>query len=314
MQPVLSAVMPTFGREEIFKISIVHLVEACVDLPVEIIVVNDDQTQAINLPEKAEGRVRVVDNDTGSGVASARNLGVREAKAPHFVVLDNDMIVSRKHIESLLAFIEERPDSVHNFDWVYPPELEDRLARLPFGRYLQRFGFTTRKGWGDGPGRRENAISLFETPASNIMTMPKPVFERVGGYDANFPHAGFEDYDIQQKLVRDGVPCYLDTRHPVYHNESDRLDVGAFIDRKRRGGLTRKVAVARGYEEARLNVPVHKRAVYYLSSRAYNVGIGVARKWPNVPALDPLFFRLVNFLLGTAIYAGYYLDGRQVGE
>jgi GT2 family glycosyltransferase len=292
-------IIPTKDRGEVFSRTLRSVYEALLDVAAEIIVVNDSKTRTLTPDPVMAGRVTVLDNPK-SGVASARNLGAAHARGRLLLFLDDDMLVSRENVQVTLQLHRQHAHCCINLNWVYPPDLDSAIRQNPFGRYLVHYGFTSLEGWNRGD--RWDASNLFRTEGitSQYLSMERDVFRASGGYTEGFPHAGFEDYDFAKKLKKQGVAFYIYPLSVAFHNETDRLNLPAWLARKERGGETRRVAVAMGHRELALHYgPLKKTAL-----------TGITWATPLLAQLlklapDALYFRIVNVLLATAIFKGY---------
>jgi GT2 family glycosyltransferase len=268
----------------------------------EVIIVNDGDKE-IELPEKWN-QVKVISNQKHS-VASARNAGARAASGNILIFLDDDMLIHKQALHKMISLSDQYPGSTININWVYPPALLNELLNTKFGRYLHHYGFTTLKGWNTGEPWDEH--NLFENIGitSQFIAIKKSVFEDTGGYDESFPHAGFEDYDFSKRLKTKGVRHMVWPKDTVYHNETDRHDLRSWLQRKERGGETRKHAVLRGNTELELHYTGIKKIILQFLSVTENFWIAVLNALPNLSIFDGVYGRLVNILLATSIFKGY---------
>jgi len=190
-------------------------------------------------------------------------------------------------------------------NWVYPPELSAQIRNMKFGRYLEYYGFTSLKGWSKGLHWDDEKIFETQGITSQFLYMSRSVFNSVGGYNENFPHAGFEDYDFAVRLKKSGVKFYISPKSFLFHNEADRIDPRNWLARKKRGGETRKYAVAFGYMHLDLHYTLLKRIIYRTCIVLYPVLFFIARIIPNNKKFDRIYFSLINLLLGTHSFEGY---------
>ena len=156
MKPTLSIIIPTKDRGYVFDQTIRSAVEAIKNRNAEIIVINDSKTSALKLPETYKC-VKVIDNPN-SGVASARNLGVKNASSDLLLFADDDTLLNESNIIAILETQKKFPNSAINLNWEYPIELVAKIQKTQFGRFLIAFGFTTAKGWYNHPSWNDNAI------------------------------------------------------------------------------------------------------------------------------------------------------------
>lgn len=301
----ISIIIPTYNRNKLLYRHLSVAFEELSGLNYEILVINDSKTNVVEIPQAWQPAISVYNNPK-QGVASARNYGVSLAKSDFLLFVDDDMIINGKAVQRAIDFLKEQKNDCLNVDWVYPPELTDKMDRYQFGRYLEHFGFTTLRGWlGPDFHWRANEMIQVEAAASYFLAMTKDSFNKSGAYDENFPFAGFEDHDFATRLERNGVRTFLDTSVMVWHNEEDRVELDGWMQRKYRGGQTRRVAVRMGHKDLELNFDNLKGKIYFMIAKLEFLFTGALKIIPNVRMFDPLYFRIVNILLGTNLYKGY---------
>lgn len=295
--------MPTFKRHEIAN-QCIHSILACQIAELEIIVVNDDP----NIPFKLNNpntSVRIITNP-GKGVASARNFGASNANSKNLIFVDDDMLLNKETILNAIEFIESNPNTCYNANWVYPENILKKISNNLFGRYLIRNHFTTLEGWNNREIEwKNNTMLKSDGITSQFLAIKKKDFEEAGKYNENFPYAGFEDHDLCIKLKKQGIQNYIDTRVLIYHNESDRMDVKSWLDRKKRGAFTQKVAVKMGYTEVALHYSIAKKNILSLLSFTKPLFHLLLKLIPNHKVFDPFFNLLFNLLFAVSIFEGY---------
>lgn len=299
--PLASVIIPTKDRPDLLRQNLDQLLRAIGDRFIEVIVVNDGGTS----PDLgAYPGVKLMQN-AGSGVASARNRGTAAAASERLIFLDDDMLVFADNIDTILRLTADIPDCCINLNWIYPPEVEKRISQHAFGRYLIHYGFTTLKGW--NRGNPWNDQELFETNGitSQFLYISKNAFLRSGGYTETYPFAGFEDYDLAQKLQRIPVKFYICPTSTCWHNELDRLTPESWLARKRRGAQTRRHAVRAGYTGLELRYGILKQLIYTVLGWLKPVIFWGLKGIPNRKSFDFIYFRCINLLLGTIVYEGY---------
>jgi GT2 family glycosyltransferase len=298
-----SIIIPSKNRLDVLFYSLEYTVSAVKDLDVEIILINDGD-QEINIPLQWKSKISIHKNPK-SGVASARNLGARLASTGLLIFMDDDMLIHKGAVERAIAISKDYPDSTLNINWIYTPELLKKITKTKFGRYLHNFGFTSLKGWNkEQPWNEEE---LFENIGitSQFLAIHKDTFNLVGGYDETFPHAGYEDYDFSKRLKKQGVRFYIWPKDIIYHHETDRHELYKWLDRKKRGGETRKHAVLRGNNELALHYSSLKSIILTLLVITKRIWIAFLNMLPNLRILDGIYGKLVNILLATSIFEGY---------
>lgn len=303
-----SIIIPSKNRIDVLNYSLEFTLKAIENLEVEIIIINDGE-QDIPIPSEWKELVTVHKNPK-SGVASARNFGAHIAKSDVLIFMDDDMLIHRSALLKAIEISKEFPDSTLNINWVYSPELLDKITKTKFGRYLNNYGFTSLKGWNRDQPWNEN--QLFENIGitSQFLVIKKDVFNLVNGYDETFPHAGYEDYDFSKRLKNKGVRFYIWPKDIIYHHETDRQDLTKWLDRKRRGGETRKHAVKRGNTELTLYYSSPKKILLTILVITKPLWIIILNFMPNIRFLDSFYGKLVNILLATSIFEGYTKESK----
>lgn len=299
--PLASVIIPTKDRPELLRQNLDHLLRAIGERRIEVIVVNDGGT----LPDLSAYPGVTLMQNAGSGVASARNRGAAAAASERLIFLDDDMLVFPDNIDTILRLTADIPDCCINLNWIYPPGIAEHIATYAFGRYLIHYGFTTLKGWNRGNPWNEDAVFETNGITSQFLYISKNAFLRAGGYTETFPFAGFEDYDLAQKLQRVPVKFYICPTSTCWHNELDRLTPESWLARKSRGAQTRRHAVQAGYANLELHYGLLKRTAYQVLGKLKPAIFWALTCIPNRKSFDFIYFRCINLLLGTVVYEGY---------
>lgn len=300
----LSIIIPSKERELVLSTTLRKAYESIKDIEAEIIVVNDSKTTNITIDPDISHKVNVLQNSK-DGVASARNLGASHAKGDLLLFLDDDMWIREDNLYTTIKLHQSMKHCCINFNWEYPPDLNHEIKRTQFGRYLHYYGFTTLKGWCKGQFWDDQKIFPTDGITSQYLSIAKNDFWRTRGYNEKFPHAGFEDHALYKALMDNKIQPYVYPLSMVYHNEADRMHVKAWLARKQRGGETRRVAVEMGYHEVAIKYNMLKKTAYRLLKIFKPALYNTLAVIPNLQLFDPLYFRIVNLLLGTVSYEGY---------
>lgn len=298
----ISVIIPTFERGNIFNECLSSVLESISDQD-EIIIVNDSKQNTLEL-HIIDSRV-ILFNNPKSGVASARNLGASHAKGKYLLFIDDDMLINRDSVESCFQLILKSSNSVINSDWVYNPADLAKMKKTQFGRYLDRIEFTSLKGWCPNLVWKTNDVVRAKGITSQFLLIAKSVFEDVSGYNEHFPFAGFEDYDLGKKLELNNVQFLINTKCCVFHNEKDRMALKPFLERKKRGALTRKKGVELGYSELNIHFNPLKRFYFLFSFLTKPLFFFLINITPNSKTTDTLYRFWVNRLMGIYIFQGF---------
>ena len=329
--PFVSLVVPTFRRAAI----LVHSLRALLRLDYprdrfEVLVVDDgslDETQA-EVAGLADPRIVFLQQPANQGVASARNRGAREARGEVLIFLDDDMLVQESMIERHLRWLRRFGECMVNGHWEFTPELDADLRRTSFGRFRLEVEAWVKTGIAFRP-LEGHLLEPAAVTACNL-GMWRRDFERVGGFDESFPHAGAEDQEFSVRAKAAGIQFIYDPDLLLWHNDQ-RLTLKQFCERQRRGALTAAL-LARKYPErsAKTRLLVENRPIQTGDSwrlvlkklakglfstppvrgLAHLVAGLVSRVSPNARALRRLYWALC----GAYIYLGFREGLRRVPE
>jgi glycosyltransferase involved in cell wall biosynthesis len=298
-----SIIMPTKDRGEIFYSTLAKVVEASRDYNAEIIVVNDS-VNPLHIPSEYN-TVVLVDNPRKNSVARAMNYGVKHSSSDNLIFMGDDIVISKKNIERVFEFRAAHPNTVLNLNWIYPPELSEKIKKEQFGRFLQDHELDCLKGWRKGLIWKDNEVFEAETIANYFLLLDKKLFYEVGAYNEDFPFAGGEDSDLSAKLSKKGLKLFIDPFETVYHNEAEKTKLKVWLARKRMSGLTYRKASQMGYKEYYLEYSAFKKLVLTLVLFFRPLLFLFLKLIPNKVIFDKLYFKIVDVLLAASIYEGY---------
>jgi glycosyltransferase involved in cell wall biosynthesis len=198
-QPKVSVVIATFNRAKLLRSTIESvLTQNFVDY--ELIIVDDgstDNTKAVLEPYQAKIRYFYQEN---RGPSAARNVGVRQAKAPWIAIQDSDDLCAPNHLDSLYRYTREHCQYAMVFangEYLGGPE-HSRETIIPArkSRRLAQEGVQL----GD----------LFEKSIVRLQAalISKDAYDRVGGHDESLRIC--MDLDLSFRLFMNYPIAYLD--------------------------------------------------------------------------------------------------------
>ena len=306
MIPLLSIIIPTKDRLNILIETLNYVIEATKNINTEIIIVNDSKTNKIELPSKYKNFILL--NNPKNGVASARNYGSLNSKGELILFLDDDMLISEDVLTVLISKTKENNKTIFLPNWTYPLITKENLNKTKFGRFLNSVEYTSLNGWLKIKDFEKNEIYKHNGIASYCLMFKREDFDMLGGYNENFPHAGFEDYDFSARVVKEKFDIYILPNSIIYHNESDRINLIDWLNRKRRNATTQRKAVDLGYIELMITYSKLK-LIYFSGLKITNLLLlFICENVPNSAFLDPLYSFVAKRLISLYIYLGYKID------
>jgi GT2 family glycosyltransferase len=304
MNPSVSIVIPTMDRQHILRATLESLFIATAEMDAEIIVVNDSKTQTVVIDDPD---VTVLNNPK-QGAASARNFGFRHAKGALVLFLDDDMLLSSTVLHELIRRTQENEKTIFLPNWHYPETISRSLNITSFGRFLLHIRYDSLRGWINNERAWGEAVMPHDGIASYCLLLRRDAFETTGGYNEAFPFAGFEDYDLTQRLIQHDFRFFILTKHTILHNETDRIRPIDFLNRKRRNANTQRKAVDLGYAELVIPYSFPRRCLLHTCAFASPVLLFLSRCIPNTRFFDFLYRPVIKLLIATYIYLGYSID------
>ena len=214
--PRASIVIPVFGA---FAHTLACLRAIAAHPPAvafEVIVV-DDASLDDSLPKlRAIDGLRVHARTTNGGFIKACNEGAAEARGEIMVFLNNDTVPQPGWLDALLATFEAQPDA----------GLVGAKLLYPDGRLQEAGGvvFADGSGWNygrfDDPGDcRYNYLRDADYVSGAAIAIPRALFEQLGGFDARYAPAYYEDTDLAFKVRAAGLRVLYQPTSVVVHDE-----------------------------------------------------------------------------------------------
>jgi GT2 family glycosyltransferase/glycosyltransferase involved in cell wall biosynthesis len=214
--PVVSIVIPVYNHFRHTLTCLRSLAAHPGTIPFEAIVVDDGSID--ETPQRlAEIRgIRAHRNPRNLGFIGACNAGAALARGEYVLFLNNDTAVTEGWLEALVGTFVQRPDcGLAGAKLVYPD-----------GRLQEAGGIVFRDGSGWNYGRfgdpRDCAheyVREADYCSGAAIMLRRELFERLGGFDAHYAPAYYEDTDLAFKVRAAGLKVYYQPAATVVHFE-----------------------------------------------------------------------------------------------
>ncbi len=249
--PLLSGIVVHWRNEA----ELAGLVAAWPDDPRFELIVVDNGSEG----ELPAGKFRLVAPGENLGFAGGANVGAAVARGEILLFLNPDAHPEPGSIDRLIEGFRDLPDAAGLAPKLLGKEGGSQhrwqLRPLPSpGTLLLQ---TLLIPAGRGPAEEPAAGARIEQPAAAALALRREAFERVGGFDAGFFPAWFEDVDLAKRMGREGMALHYWPAAVFRHglgSSIPRLGYGPFLSiyydnldhylRKHHGGLW--AGVARG--------------------------------------------------------------------
>ncbi|MGN6237772.1 glycosyltransferase [Dyella sp.] len=224
-RPLVSVVIPVHGKREYTVACLRSLARHGTEAPFETIVVDDaSPDNTVEVLTGVQG-LRLVKNRENLGFIDSCNAGAAEARGEYLAFLNNDTQVTPGWMDALLRCFAERAQcGIAGSRLIYPD-----------GR-LQEAGalvFADGGGWNVGrfESRNETAYRYrrqTDYVSGAALMIRREVFQRIGGFDARFAPAYYEDVDLAFSARRLGLQVWYEPASTVVHCEG--ISAGTDLD------------------------------------------------------------------------------------
>jgi len=150
--------------------------------------------------------VRVLRQGRNLGFAGGANAGIAAARGEILLILNPDAVPEAGALDRLLEGFAAHPEAAGLAPRLVGVDGESQsawqLRRLPspWGLLLQAFPFGEAAG-----GAEPDSGTPVEQPAAAALALRRQALAAVGGFDAGFHPAWFEDVDLAKRLQRAGL-------------------------------------------------------------------------------------------------------------
>jgi GT2 family glycosyltransferase/glycosyltransferase involved in cell wall biosynthesis len=214
--PKVSIVIPAYGKPLLTFTCLASVHEHTATGLYEVIVVDDASPESMGEALRDVSGVRFERNASNLGFVASCNRGAEVARGETLVLLNNDTIVTSGWLEALMRVLDTRPDAgLVGAKLVYP---DGRLQEA--GGIVWRDGSAWNVGRDDDPERPEyNYVREVDYCSGACLAIRRDVFLELGGFDARYAPAYYEDTDLAFAVRDSGRKVYYQPAATVVHFE-----------------------------------------------------------------------------------------------
>ena len=214
--PVASIVIPVYNQLAMTLACLNAVADSGDAASFEVIVVDDaspdDSVQRLD----ALPGLRYFRNRDNLGFIGSCNAGAAQAHGKVLVFLNNDTLVQPGWLDALLSTFADHPDTgLAGSKLVYP---DGRLQEA--GGIVFSDGSAWNYGRGEDPADpRFNFVREADYCSGAAIAIPRPLFDDLGGFDALYTPAYYEDVDLAMRVRAHGLKVRYQPASVVVHLE-----------------------------------------------------------------------------------------------
>jgi GT2 family glycosyltransferase len=220
--PSTSIIIPVFNKVSYTQSCLEQLIVTLPqDFNGEIIVVDDassDETLAL-LERWADmdRRIKILRNPENVGFVTSCNRGAESAQGDILVFLNNDTLPLSGWLPPLLRILRDKPEAgAVGGKLVYPDGTLQEAGGVIFSD-----GSGCNFGWSDKAANAPlyNFVREVDYCSGALLATPRALFRELGGFDARFKPAYYEDVDYCFTLREKGYRVYYQPESVIVHFE-----------------------------------------------------------------------------------------------
>ncbi len=216
-EPRVSIIIPVHNKFAITYDCIASIAAHLPNAGVEIIIVDDgSRDETLFAALILSGAIRTIRTKTNGGFIAASNFGAAAAKGDYLFFLNNDTLVREGWLDTLLDSFAQIPNIGIVGSRLFFPD--GTLQEV--GGIIWKMGDACTWGRNDDPASPAyNYLRDADYVSGAALMIPRPLFERLDGFDAHFSPAYYEDTDLCFRVRAQGLRVVVQPASEIVHLE-----------------------------------------------------------------------------------------------
>ena len=214
--PRVSIIIAVHNQLEVTLACLASILQNTAQTRYEVIIVDDCSEEPTRRALRTIAGVRVLRNNTNLGFLLSSNKGAAEARGEFLLFLNNDTEVGADWLERMLAVFDQRTDAgIVGAKLIYP---DGTLQEA--GAIVWRDATGMNYGKHDHADKPEyNYLREVDYCSGACILIRKRLFNQLGGFDARYAPAYYEDTDLAFAVREAGLKVYYQPRAVITHHE-----------------------------------------------------------------------------------------------
>ena len=229
----VSIIIPHLIGKDILDECINSIITNSHDIEYEIIVVdNNCKDGSIKYIAEKFSKITIVHSTHNKGYAGGCNLGAQNANGEFLFFLNNDTIITKDCINSLIKTIQKN-DKIASVQ----PKIKNYYNQNEFdyaggnGGYIDYLGYPFSRGRimntiEEDLGQYDTEEKIFWASGTGFITK-KNIFNKMKGFDESL-FAHMEEIDYHWKCLLNGYEIYSQPKSTIYHKGGQTLSYGSY--------------------------------------------------------------------------------------